>query len=172
MAFYSNYRVRRLGLDGVLDYVYCPEDHEIPIAITAKELRKYPAQHYDLKYTKRHFTPSGSKKPDVTVLNGIIDDLGLDKKQCVYVGDNLMKDVAMALDCGVEDVWAKYGQAHKRPEYKLLQDVTHWTPEEVEREQKIKEREHVHPTHTLENQFAEILQLFKFGDFHGRPTAS
>jgi len=24
MAFYSNYRIRRLGLDGVLDYVFCP----------------------------------------------------------------------------------------------------------------------------------------------------
>ncbi len=30
MAFYSNYRVRRLGLDGVLDYVFCPEDHVLP----------------------------------------------------------------------------------------------------------------------------------------------
>jgi FMN phosphatase YigB (HAD superfamily) len=85
----------------------------------------------------------------------------------VYVGDNLMKDVAMAVDCGVEDVWAKYGQAHRRPEYKLLVDVTHWTPEEVEREQKIKEREDVHPTHTLHNGFSDLLKLFEFGDFRG-----
>ena len=84
----------------------------------------------------------------------------------MYVGDNLMKDVAMALDCCVEDVWAKYGQAHRRPEYKLLQDVTHWTAEEVEREQKIREREHVVPTHTLEKTFSEILQVFDFRDFH------
>jgi FMN phosphatase YigB (HAD superfamily) len=167
MAFYSNYRVRRLGLDGVLNYVFCPEDHVLPDGLSTEDLRQYPASHYELKYSKQDFTPKGSKKPDPKVLDTIINDLGLNKADCVYVGDNLMKDVAMALDCRVDDVWAKYGQAHKRPEYKLLQDVTHWTPEEVEREQKIREREHVHPTHTLEGTFSEILDLFDFKDFHG-----
>lgn len=166
MAFYSNYRVRRLGLDGVFDHVFCPEDHLIPAGLSVDDLRMYPSKRYSLKYSKQDLTPKGSKKPDPQVLNAIINQLGLNKSDCVYVGDNLMKDVAMALDCGVEDVWAKYGQAHKRPEYKLLQDVTHWTPEEVAREQKIREREHVHPTHTLEVSFSEILELFEFKDFH------
>ena len=168
MAFYSNYRVRRLGLDGVLDWVFCPEDHVLPEGLSAEDLRKYPAEHYQLKYTKQRFTPRGSKKPDAAVLNSIIENLGLKKADCIYVGDNLMKDVAMARDCGVEDVWARYGQAHKRPEYKLLQQVTHWTPEEVEREQRIREREHVHPTHTLEATFSELLNMCEFGDFHRR----
>lgn len=168
MAFYSNYRVRRLGLDGVLDYVFCPEDHQIPSGLSMSALRHYPASHYNLKLTKQEFTPKGSKKPDTAVLNAIMADLALSKDDCVYVGDNLPKDVAMAADCGVAAVWAKYGQAHKRPEYKLLVDVTHWSPEEVEREQKIKEREHVHPTFTLEKSFSEILALFEFGDIDGR----
>ncbi|MCI0559670.1 MAG: HAD family hydrolase, partial [Nitrososphaera sp.] len=162
MAFYSNYRIRRLGLDGVLDYVFYPEDHLLPEGLSAEDIRKYPAEYYELKYTRQDFTPKGSKKPDTTVLNAIVSGLGLTKVNCVYVGDNLMKDVAMAHDCGVDNVWAKYGQAHKRHEYKLLQDVTHWTAEEVEREQKIKEGEHVHPTHTLEKTFSEILGLLDF----------
>jgi FMN phosphatase YigB (HAD superfamily) len=166
MGFYSNYRIRRLGLDGVLDYVFCPEDHVLPPGLTSEKLRAYPASHYELRYTKQLFTPKGSKKPDTVVLNAIISDLALVKSDCVYVGDNLVKDVAMALDCGVEDAWAEYGQAHKRPEYKLLQDATHWTPEEVEREQKIKAREHVHPTHTLAKSFSQILDHFEFRDFH------
>ena len=130
MAFYSNYRVRRLGLDGVLDCVFCPKDHVLPEGLSPEDLRKYPAEHYKLKYAVENFTPTGSKKPDPEVLNAIIEQLNLNKSQCVYVGDSLMKDVAMAIGCGVEDVWAKYGQAHKRPEYKLLQDVTHWSPED------------------------------------------
>jgi FMN phosphatase YigB (HAD superfamily) len=165
MAFYSNYRIRRLGLDGVLDYVFSPADHALPERLSIEELRHYPAEHYKLSYTKQDFTPSGSKKPDKKVLHSILNDLGLARADCVYVGDNLMKDVAMALDCDVEAVWAKYGQAHKRPEYKLLQDVTHWSPEEVEREQKIKEREHVNPTHTLEKHFSELFDMFEFVDF-------
>ena len=75
-----------------------------------------------------------------------------------------MKDVTMALDAGIDDAWAKYGIAHKRAEYKLLQDVTHWTPEDVAREQSINEREHVKPTFTLENSFSQLLDGFEFTD--------
>jgi FMN phosphatase YigB (HAD superfamily) len=166
MAFYSNYRLRRLGLDGVLSYVFCPEDHILPEGIRPEEMRLYPAEHYQLKFTRQEVTPKGSKKPDAKVLDSIITSLKLDRDRCVYVGDNLMKDVLMASDCGVDDVWAKYGQAHKRPEYKLLQDVTHWTSEEVLREQALKEHRDVHPTHVLEAAFSEILGHFDFGDFN------
>jgi phosphoglycolate phosphatase-like HAD superfamily hydrolase len=165
MAFYSNYRIRRLGLDGVLDFVFCPIDHDLPLGINPEDLRKYPTEHYRLRYTKQEHTPRGSKKPDPAVLDAIIAGLGMRKEMCVYVGDSLMKDVPMALESGVSAVFAKYGSAHKRAEYKLLIDVTHWTPEEVAAEQRLKEREHVHPTYTLENSLSEILGLFDFRDF-------
>ncbi len=165
MAFYSNYRVRRLGLDGVLDHVFCPEDHVLPEGISSKDVRKYPTRHYALKYSKQHYTPKGSTKPDTQVLNSIVNNLGLNKVHCVYVGDNLMKDVAMALDSGIDDVWAKYGQAHKREEYKLLQDVTHWTEGEVQNEQRITARVDVNPSYTLETSFSEIFDMFEFVGF-------
>ena len=85
MAFYSNYRVRRLGLDGVLDYVFCPKDHLLPVGLSAEDLRKYPAEHYQFQYTKQDFTPQGSKKPDTAVLNAIISDLGLKKRHAVDI---------------------------------------------------------------------------------------
>lgn len=56
MGFYSNYRVRRLGLDGVLDYVFCPEDHVLPPGLTPETLCAYPTSHYELRYTKQLFT--------------------------------------------------------------------------------------------------------------------
>jgi phosphoglycolate phosphatase-like HAD superfamily hydrolase len=74
MGFYSNYRIRPHGLDGVLDYVFCPEDHVLPPGITPEQMRAYPASHYELRYTKQLFTPKGSKKPDTAVLNAIIGD--------------------------------------------------------------------------------------------------
>jgi FMN phosphatase YigB (HAD superfamily) len=167
MAFYSNYRLRRLGLDGVLEYVFCPEDHVLPEGLSPEELRKYPASHYQLRSAIQHYTPSGSKKPDATVLNAIMEDLKVPKEECIYVGDSLFKDVAMAQDAGVDDVWAKYGQAQSRAEYQLLRDVTHWSDADVEREQRIKERE-VNPTHTLANSFSELLRHFDFRDAHGQ----
>jgi phosphoglycolate phosphatase-like HAD superfamily hydrolase len=64
MAFYSNYRVRRLGLDGVFDYIFSPEDHDVPSGLLREQIRKYPAAHYEFKYTRQRHTPKGSKKPD------------------------------------------------------------------------------------------------------------
>ena len=153
--------------DGVLEYVFCPEDHVLPEGLSPEELRKYPASHYQLRFAIQHYTPSGSKKPDATVLNAIMADLKVPKEECIYVGDSLFKDVAMAQDAGVDDVWAKYGQAQSRAEYQLLPDVTHWSDADVAREQRIKERE-VNPTHTLANSFSELLTHFDFRDAHGQ----
>lgn len=166
MAFYSNYRVRRLGLDGVLDHVFCPEDHVLPGGLSPEDVRRYPTTHYELRYTRQHYTPRGSTKPDSEVIDTIVKNLELSKANCVYVGDNLMKDVAMAINSGIDDVWAKYGQAHKREEYKLLQEVTHWTEGQVHQEQRIAAKVDVTPSYTLETTFSEILDLFEFDDFH------
>ena len=87
-----------------------------------------------------------------------------------YVGDSLMKDVAMAQSVGIKDVWAKYGSSHQKAEYELLRRVTHWTQEAVEKEKAISARE-VAPTYVLEHSFAELLGLFEFTRFEGRDNA-
>ena len=166
MEHYSRSRIRRLGLDGVLDYVFYPEDHALPENLSAEDVRKYPAEHYEFRYTKQHYTPKGSTKPDPEVIGTIVEKLKLTKEDCVYVGDSLMKDVAMALNYGIDDVWAKYGQAHEREEYSLLQDVTHWTKEQVQKEQSIEAGVDVAPSYMLKKTFSEILNMFEFGDFH------
>ena len=130
MGFYSHYRLRRLGLDGVIDIVFSPQDHDLPEGISPEEIRKYPSAHYALKYTSHEHTPKGSTKPDTDVLNAIINGLNLVKADCIYVGDSLFKDVAMAQDVGVDDVLAVYGKAQDRPEYQLLRGVTHWSDKE------------------------------------------
>ena len=166
MQFYSSYRVRRLGLDGVLDYMFCPDDHVLPEGLSPEDVRRYPVEHYTLKYTRQKFTPKNSKKPDKEVLSTIITDLGLKKSDCVYIGDSPTKDIAMALDSGVDDVWAMYGQSQGLPEYELLRAVTHWTAQEVEMEKGFLENRPVHPTYTLEATFSELLDMFEFRNFH------
>ena len=47
-AFYTNYRFRKLGLDGLIDYLYSPEDHSNagrprpPTATTRQTSYKFP----------------------------------------------------------------------------------------------------------------------------------
>jgi FMN phosphatase YigB (HAD superfamily) len=167
MGFYSNYRVRRLGLDGVFDFMFSPRDHDIPEGISIEDLRKYPAAHYEFRYTRQHHTPKGSFKPDSAVLLEIISTLKVDKADCVYVGDSPTKDVAMAQDVGVDDAYAKYGKAQHTDAYQLLREVTHWSDADVEREKRIGERE-VRPSVVLDSAFEQILDRFQFGNWNGR----
>ena len=117
MAFYSNYRIRRLGLDGVLDYVFSPEDHDLPEGISRDDIRKYPSSHYAFRYTTHKHTPKGSLKPDPEVLRSIIAELKADPSECVYIGDSETRDVAMAQDAGVAEIHAKYGKTQDTAAY-------------------------------------------------------
>jgi phosphoglycolate phosphatase len=165
MSFYSNYRVRRLGLDGVFDYMFSPADHDLPASISPEDIRQYPASHYKFRHTVQKFTPKNSFKPDTAVLLKIISELKVDKSECVYIGDSPTKDVAMAQDAGVAHVYAKYGRALNSDAYALLEEVTHWSDEDVARERRIGERE-VRPSIVLEKNFAQLLDEFQFGDWN------
>ena len=167
MGFYSNYRVRRLGLDGVLDYVFSPKDHDIPQGISRDDIRKYPAAHYKFRYTTHRHTPKGSLKPDQDVLLSIIANLKVDRSECVYIGDSPTRDVAMAQDAGVSDVYARYGRAQHLEPYQLLREVTHWTDARVQHERHVDER-NVQANTVLEHNFGQLLDHFEFGDWDGR----
>lgn len=69
----------------------------------------------------------------------------------------------MARDAAIFDIYAKYGESQRRPEYDLLRNVSHWTQEDVERERSIMNAKlDFTPSATLHECFAEI---FKFCDF-------
>lgn len=162
MAFYTNYRMRKLGLDDQIDVLFSPEDHDLPKGLTAENIRKYPAANYELKRTVHKHTPKGQFKPNTEILEAILADLKLNAEDCVYIGDSLHKDIAMAEDIGIDHAWAKYGVAQKRPEYELLREVTHWSPEDVEREREAANR-NIEPAVVLETNFGELLDKFDFG---------
>lgn len=161
LAFYSSQRVRKLGLDGVLDYLYSPPDHDIPANMTREDIRRYPADHYALQFTAHRYTPKGRLKPSPEVLARIVHDLGVPLSETVYVGDNLHKDVTMAQATGVFDVHAAYGESHNDEGYELLKRVTHWTPEAVQAQQDAT-HDNVQPTWILSESFSELLSHFEF----------
>ena len=158
-AFYTNYRFRKLGLDGLIDYLYSPEDHSMPDETSGT--RYYEPDSYKFKETIHRFTPEGEVKPNPEILLDIISDLGASTDEVVYVGDNILKDVFMAQQAGVTDVHALYGASQHKPEYELLRKVTHWTPEMVERERNALKPGGLVPTHVLDVNFAQILPLFE-----------
>lgn len=158
MAFYTSYRFRKLGLDGLIDFLYSPPDHDLPTSPAS--IRRYEASNYELKHTLHRFTPKGEAKPNPHILATIVAELGFTRKDVIYVGDNLLKNVFMAQEAGIVDVYAAYGAAQNRKEqYDLLKRVTHWTPEMVAREQAALRPGAIEPTYTLGSSFAEIISV-------------
>lgn len=80
--------------------------------------------------------------------------------------DSLFKDVAMARDVGVYDVHAQYGESQRKPEYRLLQRISHWTEADVKREAEVTAKGHdFTPSAVLKETFAEIFIYCEFGRF-------
>ncbi len=160
LAYYAAYRVRALGLDGVLDALYSPPDHALPDGVSPDTIRRYPPEYYRLQGTTHRHTRAGAWKPDAAVLRGILDAIGAAPDEAVYVGDSLVKDVAMAQAAGVADVFARYGDVRGRPGYDLLRRVTHWPPAMLAGSEQRAEAD-VRPTHVLKAGFAELLDLIE-----------
>ena len=168
-AYYADYRVRTLELDGTLDYLYSLPDHALPEGLTASQIRRYPPEHYRLRSTVHRHTREGAWKPDASVLIGILSDVGAEPAEAVYVGDSLVKDVAMAQAAGVVDVFARYGDVRSRPGYDLLRRVTHWPPAMLARSEGIREAD-IRPAHVLTEGFAELLDHVEFRRFTSPAT--
>lgn len=162
LAYHAAYRLRKFNLDGVVTFLYSPADHDFPAGVDPIMLRSMSAEHYELQATTHHHTPTGILKPDPTVLSSIINELGVDPERTVYVGDSLMKDVAMAQRVGAIDVYAQYGVSTHRAEYNLLRQVSHWSERDVERERALAKEDVAAPYLTLDRSFDQLLEEFHF----------
>ena len=164
-SFYSFYRLKRLGLDGVIDRIYTPPDHELPDRFLESGGRHYGKDFYHLRYTEHRHTPVGELKPNPDLLAQIITDFGVSKQQAVYIGDSRQKDVAMAKDAGVDYAWASYGEAQETEAYDLLKLVTHWSDDDVEREAQIRARV-VTANLELSESLLQVFDHFSFSEYH------
>lgn len=165
MGIYSNYRLHKLGLDCLLDSVYSPPDHQLPKSPSSIDIDLYTNHEERLRVTKLRHTPTGELKPNARILLEITRELNVSLSDCIYIGDSLMKDIAMAQDAGVDDVWAEFGVVHEKAEYELLRAVTHWSFAAVEKEKNLSRR-HIFPTYVLHRTLSELKDLFTFVPFN------
>jgi FMN phosphatase YigB (HAD superfamily) len=163
-SFYTSLRFRWLELDGLIDVLYSPAESKHAPEVNLLGIRQYPDEHYLLRETEHRHTPAGHYKPDTEVLKSIVEEFGESMRSTLYVGDSLLKDVAMAQALGVCDAHAAYGVAQSRTEYELLRRVSHWTDEDVARERAMLERPVVKPTVAL-SEFGDLLDVFSFRGF-------
>lgn len=159
LAYWTAWRLKKTHLDGLIDVLYSAPDHDLPFGKSFEEMRSRPETHYVLAHTRHEHVPRGVLKPNAGVLLSILEDQNMHADDAVYIGDSLMKDIAMAQAAGVTDIHASYGEVHHAPEYDLLRRVTHWSDEDVARERSLSSNPEVVATHTCHSQFAEVLPI-------------
>lgn len=158
-SFFTKQRLKHLGLDGLFDCIYSPEDFQIPDSVT----KVYNSEHWEPKKTKFVYLDCKMKKPDHKILLQIIHDYNLNVEDAIYIGDKPARDILMANDANVTSIYARYGHIIEDHRYDLLRDVTHWTDEEVVKEIELKKsinENFIKPSYTIDK-FCDILNYFE-----------
>lgn len=166
LAYYSQYRFRKLGLDRLVSYLFSPPDHELPDGLSRDEIRFHEPAHYALALTEHRYTPVGELKPNPDILLAILRDLNIRPEQAVYIGDSPHKDIWMAQEAGILDAHAVYGAAQHQQEYALLRKVSHWPEVDVQRETTLIQDSDISPTYSIER-FDQLLEWIDFTAFEG-----
>jgi phosphoglycolate phosphatase-like HAD superfamily hydrolase len=108
--------------------------------------------------------PRSQRKPNPELLRDICSREGIRPEDAYYVGDSLTRDMSMAKAAGVTAVWARYGTCYDRSLWSILVRVTHWTTEDVAREEELKKQyDRVEPDFTIDS-FGEILEILGLAD--------
>ncbi len=147
-------RLHRLEILGFFRKIYCrerPASIHPDEAASAAWFRQIPRQL--VKELANH-----RSKPDPDVLLEICRTEGVETHDAAYVGDSIARDILMAKRAGVFAIWAEYGAQHDQGLYADLVRVTHWTPDEVTREAKLRaEAKSVRPDYVASSSFLDVL---------------
>ena len=154
-AYSTRFRLQALGLDGLLPLVFSRRDHGLSEDYHRVMFPLYQTHH-------RVLPPTFAGKPDPGTLRKIVEGTGVVPEKCVYVGDSILKYICMAQAVGVHDVHAKYGEAHNRPAYEFLRTLSHWTSEDIIKEQRVAPTCLAAPRVSLSTSFDQLFDHFQF----------
>ncbi len=122
-------RIKKLGLRPFIKRLYAPGQR-----LSSSDLI------YDDEHDYVTVLPPEDRKPNPKTLRDICEQLDVDHRFALYLGDSLVRDVFMAKSAGVVSAWARYGTAVDPDLWERLVRVTHWTEADVEREKELREK--------------------------------
>ncbi|MES2456850.1 MAG: HAD hydrolase-like protein [Bacteroidota bacterium] len=161
-VFFTKYRLKHLGLDGLIDSIYSPMGSDVPLSV----YKHYEEEFWDTKLTTIRPLANDIRKPNPKILRQILTDFGAERDKAIYIGDKFDRDIYMAQQANITSVHAAYGQAINTEKYNLLVDVTHWTDEDVNRERAFKSKSiEVDPPDYIINKFSDLLNIFNYVEF-------
>ena len=151
------FRLRKLDIDRFFRKLYVLESRIPPHPSLERTNRIAPPIGYI------ESVPHAERKPNPRLLLDICQREGFSPSETLYVGDSITRDISMAHDAGVVSAWARYGTRYERRLWDALVSVSHWTPDDVERESRLRDAaKSVKATYTLDS-FPSILPIVEDG---------
>jgi len=117
---------------------------------------------HDAPLYKISMLPGNHRKPDPDALRSICKDFQIDPSCALYVGDSLQKDIAMANSAGLRSAWAEYGAKVDDSLWRKLVRVTHWTPDHVAQNERLRAECSDARADVQVRSFGELLKYFHF----------
>ncbi len=110
-AFSAEQRLKHLGLDRHIRGLYALKSYPTPDSARLDEalVRRIRSGYYRSRIGKIVELPLELEKPNPDGLRLLLKQEGIDPGTAVMVGDNPKKDIRVARETGVFDVWARYG---------------------------------------------------------------
>lgn len=106
--------------------------------------------------------PTDHRKPDPIVLKEICERFRVRPDRTLYIGDSMTRDISMAVLANTHSALAAYGGKCPPDMWRKLVRVTHWTDEDVKREERLREEfAGLEPDVELEF-FSDVLRYFEF----------
>jgi len=159
-AFAAEQRLKHLGLAQFIRAMYALETYAIPPStrLDPALVNRLRSGYYRSRIGKVVEMPLVFEKPNPEGLKFLLRQEGIDPARTVLVGDNPKKDIKVARECGLTDVWAHYGTVIA-PE--LREKLKKYSAPSVHRRNVSSgEDGSVAPTLTIDR-FDEILPLFE-----------
>jgi FMN phosphatase YigB (HAD superfamily) len=139
------WRIKTLGIDRYFSRLYTLQGME---AIHISDKSRWIDPPHDFVTV----LPREERKPNPRLIADICRREGVEPTNAYYLGDSLVRDIAMANNAGVSSIWARYGTQYDPACWSYLVKITHWTNADVNREKDLKSRfSDVKPNYTIDS---------------------
>ncbi len=157
-AFSAEQRIKHLGIDNLISGLYALRSYPLPrlSQIDRAIINRIKTGYYRSRIRKVVELPLRLEKPNPGGLLTLLENEGLDPARSALVGDNPKKDIRVAQEAGVLDIWARYGT---RVSPEIRQELNYYSASSIQKRNVVQEGETVEkPTHTIDR-FDEILSI-------------
>lgn len=160
LMFYAVRRLKDLGIEEYFNGICAPKDHGVPDGVKLETVRNCsdPDRYRSSIRIQMALEPQ-MRKPNPVILHSVLKVMNSDPINALMVGDSVSKDVWMAKQAGIWDVFARYGTQVSKDDYEQLLAITYWTAADVANSDSLSKQQ-VSPSFSIDS-FHEIESVIR-----------